>query len=442
VSRRAWQPLPLLWPFYLAALLMPLPQLLLLPWRAQAFQGEALMLIYMILAVWYTVAAFHVKILLAARELRVPGVPRRLLLATLAFAAVTFLVMRVPALLTPGAPVLWPEMIVCGICTGCLFALCSAWALPLIAFALGVLLFYSGFQWPLAQGAVSRAQLGLVALLLPLAVAARGWWVLSGLSRGARPAFLNSGWYGGAEGGVPRRPAGGFRWRASRRGARSPAAAVRAALGPEFGAHSLGVLLFLAPVLFPFAPRWPAWLAIPLCFGPMSGGLWVYRHVERLAALLGAQGGEIVDLALLPGLGDLRQRQRALIGEALIRPLLQGGLCLAGIAAADWALLVFTGAPLAPLLPLGLLAAGLLLLHATLTMGVLAGRLRPRSPWMAAVFVFVPSSLLAMHDLRAGAQLSQWQAISWGAGFAALAVCLIVWAVQLRRRPPALLLQG
>jgi hypothetical protein len=197
--------------------------------------------------------------------------------------------------------------------------------------------------------------------------------------------------------------------------------------------------LFCGSVTIMFTGRFPLVLsAFILVTVPMFGAAWLLPRLQRLEALLGEPSAEIAELALLPGAGDRKEQGRALLREALVWPMAWEALLLAAVAV-GYAMLVgrADAEPVAPL-PAVILAAGMLLLYAAMTMGVLARILRPVSLWVAlgTPFVFHPALLLAVRDLSAHrGNLSSGQTLAWLLPLVLISVCLAAWARHALRRP-------
>jgi hypothetical protein len=410
----------------------------------------ALVLFY----IWPAVGQSHARVALAARELCVPRLPRMLCFTSSGFAAWTFVWLLVPMMVWHGSYLLWLEGIFYALCTGGLVALFDGtrFANP-IYFCCTVLGFFA-FQGSLELAQpISRELHVILVMATPLLI----MWGLGVLIRvlrtGSHDNVLRS-----ADSGTPLRsgarqvlPAG-----QQRNAARSPAAVIRVALGPLYERHLIWILLFLAPI--PIMLTLGARVRTIMLFNPLipvlaslagltvMGGAFFERRVRRLAGLLCDPGAEITDLALLPGLGSRRTQRRALLREALVRPLVYYGLCLSGAAGSCWVLVRLRRESIEPILFLVVWASAMLMVFAMMSVGVLSGRLDPASRWskgwMAYFLVPVPPTLFSVyaglgsvsaHDSTLS--LLMWQSLIWLMVLGAMAACLVAWAIRLSRRP-------
>jgi hypothetical protein len=240
-----------------------------------------------------------------------------------------------------------------------------------------------------------------------LLIAWRLWSLAHRLRRGSYPAMLEHGWY--VDGDEARllwhtRP---FSGRVASQ-LHSVADAMGIMLRPLFAPKPVWLVLCLAalpvalltgwvrvvlgmPELPVATSLWRTLLLVASCFGAW----WFRRRAQRLAAFLYEPQGESVELALLPGLGSMKQLRQALLMQALIRPLTYGGLCLAGLVAGYWGVQHIARAPPEPIVNDVLLPLMVLLLYVSLSLGVAAGRLSPTNAWLRpswAVMVLLPAS--------------------------------------------------
>jgi len=172
-------------------------------------------------------------------------------------------------------------------------------------------------------------------------------------------------------------------------------------------------------------------------------------QLDRLAKLFGTPGGEISELALLPGFGDHRTLRSALTRQALTRPLLWLSLGLGlglGSSVVGWLSLAgLTQIGLAQELFLVVLAMSILLSFATLTLGELLGvHDSPRAwwvsglPFLVAGLAYASSMFVSSGSLRASPELPggvpDWLWPLWAAIFIGLAVCLTRWGARWNRQ--------
>lgn len=414
----------------------------MIQWGPKLFpDSERLLVLFgatLVYGTWLSAAIVPSRLLLVAHELRVPGVSRTFSLTVLGLAAWTFVVMCAPSVVWSDAPAPWPELILLMICMGCLHTLSSGWLQALIGEAVTLVLLTAWFHWPWAP---SREALTILSVAMLLVLAWRIAAVARAVGRGSWPALLGKE----VEGRAGREAVpffGRTRAQGGRHGARSPAAVLHTALGPLYGlrtmlrpaaelAISLGVLSVLTGTFR------AALIGYTLMVMPITGGAWLLSRLQRLAALLHEPSAEIAELALLPGAGDRKEQGRALLREALLRPLAWGALLLGVFVALYSALLEWAHAEPAATLSAVLLSAGLLLLFAALTMGVLSRKLRSLTLSLAlgAPFIFSPAVLLAVRDLSAhGGSLSVGQGLAWLLTLGPIAAVLIAWARLTLRR--------
>lgn len=433
----AWPLLPIRGPVTL--LLVSLLALLLLALKGfpGGPDGQIAMAAVMVIqtaavfSAWAILAQELVKFALTADQLRLPGLTRALAATVAGVAALTLAVMVVAHAVLHDAPFSWMELTGLMIGMGSLCALFE-WSLRWVP-CLGLLIIFPAFlhiPWGLPRGLVTILSF-LALLILAGRLAALG----HAHRRGVRCAVLEEALQ---DGPWPEARAASAGVRAGWRGC-PPVAAARSALGPLYGSRAMlkgaaGVLLAgVAPL---------AWIK-PDLLSPVAGGalglaamcasLWFLRLATRLAALLEQPGAEMAELALLPGVGSSQQQERTMLREALLRPLAWIALMLGGILAAYAARI---DPPSALLILVVVFSAAMVLLFATVTIGVLARQLRPTHPWVQAVatLLFFPLLFPSAYSLADRGRLSLWEGLAWGLVLGALCVCLISWARLVRRR--------
>lgn len=221
----------------------------------------------------------------------------------------------------------------------------------------------------------------------------RVWSLARSLRRGSYPGFLDRGFcVYGDDARLPWRTRPLSRRVLSQR--RSVDAAMRIMLGPLYEPR----LAWLVACLGAFPV---------VLLAPWLGVRWFIIRSQRLATLLYEPHGEIVELALLPGLGNVRQQRHALLMQALIRPLIYGGLCLAGAIAAVWAAQPRAHASPEAILNVLVPPVVLLLLFASLTLGVASGRLAPGSTWLRRPLWMVMVLLPVLYSSGSVAQMPE-----------------------------------
>ena len=213
-------------------------------------------------------------------------------------------------------------------------------------------------------------------------------------------------------------------------------------------------LIFMAiPITLSFLSQETISVFLQYYFGTVasafafSGVTVLVARARRSGELLWNQQGEIADLAILPGLGDTRCQRRALLHEALIRPLIHYTAWFCGVTGSWW-VLVWTGrAPVQSILLLPELMVSMLMLFATMSVGVLSSQLDRLSMWfkgaawvstIPAFFSLISLQLWSFGLLHAPASPSSlliWQSIANVSIVGGMAVCLITWGIQLSRRP-------
>ena len=423
----------------------------------------------MVAGMWMTVGQYQARLLLSAIELRVPGVLRMLCLTLSGFAAWTILELLAPIVVLHGPYLQWLLFVFCAICTGVLAALFRG-----TYFDIPILLAGGAVDIHAAMGSsiVSPKWVELLTVAMPFLIA----WRLRVLIRALRSAahddlFLRS--LAAVEGcNTPARWSGGSRatassgarqvltaWRRAvfgentglRQGTvdRSPTGVWRVSLGPLYERRVSWILSGFAPVpiliLLGSHASTVMFVQFFSCFVLVGsalacfGVIFLVNRVRRLADLLGNPSGEIADLALLPGLGGRWLQRRALLREALLRPLAYYGLCLGGMVGSWWALLRLSQASIETILFLAVPPSAMLMLFAMMNVGVLSGRLGRDSTriYDSVCFVIFPVFLFmdaGLGSLNWTPSLSGWLSIAWVTVLGAMTACLIRWGIQLSRR--------
>jgi hypothetical protein len=422
----------------------------------------------MVTAMWMTVGQHHARLVICAIELRVPRVLRMLCFTLSGLAAWTVFELLAPIVVLHGPYLQWLLFIFYALCTGILVALFKGthFENPIWLSCMAVSLYAS-----LGSHAVSPECVEILAVAMPLLIAWRLKVLIRALRSGSRGDLFRSlaaeGWNmtnrWSADSGAP--ASSGARqvltaWRRAVFGEntslrqrdvdRSSTGVLHVCLGPLYKRRASWILLCFAPapiiillgshastVMFVESLQFPALIGVP-CLG-MSGVVFVPNRVRRLADLLCNPSGEISELALLPGLGGRWLQRRALLREALVRPLAYYGLCLGGIVWSCWVLLRVSQVPIGPILFLAVPPSAMLMLFAMMTVGVLCGRLGRDSAWFDGSIVFLIATMslsifgfLFPHDSTPS--LPTWQSIVWVTVLGAMAAHLVQWGMQLSRR--------
>ena len=173
---------------------------------------------------------------------------------------------------------------------------------------------------------------------------------------------------------------------------------------------------------------------------PLVAMYYIARRVGRLGDLFGKHGGEMADLALLPGLGDERVRRMALLREALLRPLLRYGLWIGGWAGSWLVLAWLVRAGLPQYLYLALSAGSMVLLYATIGMGVLGGALAAARRWYdwlsypVVILSCITGAWVFVHPFLSPVRnLPLWLNLTWAVVLLSAAACLVWWSVRFYR---------
>jgi hypothetical protein len=426
----------------------------------------------MVIMTWMTVGQSHARLMLSAIELRVPRVLRMLCFTSSGLAAWTVFELLTPIVVLHGPYVQWLLFIFYAIGAGILAALFRGthFETPISLSCMAVSLYAS-----MGSHAVSPEWVEIPAVVMPFLIAWRLKVLIRALCSGSHGHLFRSlvaeGWsmtnrWNAASGapassGVPpAAPAGRRAVFGENNGLRqhnadqSSTCVLRVSLGPLYERRASRILLCYAPApivillgshastaMFLEYLKFPVLVCVPSL--GLSGVVFVRNRVRRLADLLCNPSGEIPELALLPGLGGRWLQRRALLREALVRPLAYYGLCLGGIVWSCWVLLRVSQIPIEPILFLAVPPSAMLMLFAMLTVGVLSRRLARDSVWFDFSLAFLMPTMsfsilrfLFPHDSTPS--LPTWQSIVWVTVLGAMAACLVRWGIQLSRRPDLL----
>ena len=397
-------------------------------------------------AIWMMVGQYNVRVVYSAHELRLPVVLRTLCLGLSVNVCGTIVGVLIPIAVLHGPCLQWLLYTYFAICVGALLALFRNSSFTWLVWFLGLA---AEFAACFDASPASFEWFGALAVALPLLIAWRLRVLIHALGGDAHDELFSRSLATDDSGNAPAssrtRPHEGEL-------ARSPAVAARICLGPLYEHKAHVVLLCFAPfiILLLHATRsytvalakfltMPVWVSLPFLLGS-GGAVFLRARIRRLAELLYDPSGEMADLALLPGLGCPRGLRRTLAREVLVRWLLQYGLYLGGVVASCWTLLQLGQADFEPLLLLVAPAFALVLLFATLSMGVLCGKVGRDSAWVdcAILFVFPPTLLglftgkgsLGVHDWASTA--SMWLGGVWMIVLCSLGACLAWWGVHAR----------
>jgi hypothetical protein len=418
----------------------------------------------MVIGVWAMVTQYHVRLMVSVTEIRVPQVFRLLCFTMVALAAWTVFELLTPIVVLHGPGLQWLLFVFFAICSGILAALFRSTYLETPIWLVCLLLVPGTSA---SSRDVSLTWVEIAAVVLPVLIAWRLQVIIRAFRAGSHGDFFRSfaieAWGGvqstdsitpGAE--VIRRLMPQWLHTAFGEGGRPRPYNVDRSSRGTFrvcleSSHQLGLSWILGYlVVLPMMGLLGSHLTAaeildvvkyPVSFGvPILGGFLLLTRVRRLADLLGNPSGEIADLALLPGLGDREAQKRALLEEALIRPLIYYGLCLSGLLGLGWVLPQLSQQPIDPLfLAVPSAAVLILLLFAMLIVGVLSGKVDRGSRWLdwamiqpVCFFGIASISSLPRHDCIPA--LTTWPSIAWGVLFAAMVGLLTRWGIQLNRR--------
>ncbi len=413
--------------------------------RTHELNATIMMVSMIILMMWMIVGQYHARLMVSARLLRMPGVARTTLLSLLAAALGSTLLLLLPLFLVHGAVLIGLAMFVFATGAGLLVSLFggSRWQAPIYLLCVALIVCAGNPLFPGTWTQPLRTPMAFA--ILPLTL-----WRVHALSAalrsGAAGNFLRyigsekpnmlASWVGLRRMGVTATPQAGSAHR-------PPTLAYRVALGPLFQPSDVfvGILLAAMPMLLSLTSRdmlkafvrfFMSGTAIPLIAVAVG---FVITRVERTGSVLWRQSGELADMALLPGLGDIPAQRRALLHEALLRPLIYYGLWCSGVVGTwmGFAALMHVAIPAMSLL--WMLPLLVMMLYAMLSAGVLSGSVKNLSPALRnwAYCLALPSVLQALVPFYPGiASLGAF--LQWAA-LATMAVCLWAWLDKLNRQP-------
>ena len=429
-----------------------------------------------VMFMWTPAVQYQSRLLLSASELRVPRVSRMLCLTLGGFAAWTFFALLAPIVVLHGPYLQWLLFVFYALCAGVLVALLGG---TYLGTPVSVVCMVVGVDATLGSSTVSARWVEILTVAMPFLIAWRLRVLIRALRSGAhRDLLLRSlaeveGWWKQPARWSTRSPATagpgacqvltawqrvvfGEKTRLRQPAVdRSSTGVWHISLGPLYGRRVSWILLCFAPlpiivlpathartVAFATQMTGPVLMILAVLCGPL-GVMFILARVRRLADLLYNPSGEIADLALLPGWGGRWLQRRALLREALVRPLLYYGLCLGGMAGSCWVLVRLGQAHIEPILSLVLPPAALLAMFAMMTAGVLSGRLGRDSPWFGrSMFLMLPFMYLTMFAALDPVSprdwlptLLMWQSIAWAIVLGTMTIFLVRWVIQLSRRP-------
>jgi hypothetical protein len=422
---------------------------------------------------WIVVGQYHARLVIGGSRLRMPGMLRVVCISLLGATACTIFALLGPIWLLSGPGLLPLSALLLAICSGLLISLFGGtrWQLPIYAASVGFVISINTFG---PSALFVQKLLGPVVIV----VASLTAWRLRALVDAFRVGSANktleylaigkwnmvSGWdrtlRGRSTSSLSTILAGSWRTAdraiegVKQRFGKQSSAAFRHALGPpQASSERLGWLMFMAiPIVLLFLLHKNAIESLRSLFPILAfsfafaGVTRVVARARRLGDLLWNQQGEIADLALLPGLGGARYQRRALLHAALVRPSIHYALWFCGVFG-TWLILARTSqAPVQSILLLPELMCSILVLFATLSVGVLSRQLDRSSVWfkgwayllaIPAVFwsiwrLGVPRSFCVPASMPS---LLIWQSLANVLMVGGMLVCLIVWGIQLSRKP-------
>ena len=423
---------------------------------------------------WTLIGQYHARLLISGSRLRMPGVLRVVCISLLGAAACTIFALLGPIWLM-GRPGLLPlSAVSLTICAGLLISLFGGtrWQLAIYAASFGFVISIIGFG---PSALFVQKLLGPVALVVASLAAWRLRVLINAFRVGSASKTLEylviGKWNMFAAWDATSRESSNSSlstifagsWRIAGRaiegshqrfGKQSSAAAFRRALGPPQASSEMWAWLITMaiPIMLSFRLHQTSIESLRSSFHAWAwlftfiGVTRVVARARRLGDLLWNQQGEIADLALLPGLGDARCQRRALLYTALVRPSIRYALWFCGVFC-TWLILVRTvHAPVQSILLLPELMCSILVLFATLSVGVLSRHLERSSVWFKgwACLLAIPAlfwSIRRLGILRSFCvpdsmpNVLVWQSLANALMVGGMVACLIVWGIQLSRKP-------
>jgi hypothetical protein len=423
---------------------------------------------------WTLIGQYHARLLISGSRLRMPGMLRVVCISLLGAAACTIFALLGPIWLM-GRPGLLPlSAVSLTICAGLLISLFGGtrWQLAIYAASFGFVISIIGFG---PSALLVQKLLGPVALVVASLATWRLRVLINAFRAGSASKTLEylvigkwnmfAAWDATSRGrsstSLSTILAGS--WRIAGRaiegshqrfGKQSSAAAFRRALGPPQASSEMWVWLITMaiPIMLSFLAHQTS---IESLRSPFHSWAWLFTftgvtrvvaRARRLGDLLWNQQGEIADLALLPGLGDARCQRRALLHTALVQPSIHYALWFCGVFC-TWLILARTvHAPVQSILLLPELMCSILMLFATLSVGVLSRHLDRSSVWFKgwAYLLAIPALfwpiwrlgiLGSFHAPASMPSLLIWQSLANLLMVGGMVACLIVWGIQLSRKP-------
>jgi hypothetical protein len=423
---------------------------------------------------WMAIGQYHARLMIGGTRLRMPGMLRPVCISLLGAAACTIFALVGPIWLLGGPKLLSLSAFFLAICTGLFTSLFAGtrWELAIYAASFGFVFFIIGFG---PSALFVQKLLGPVALVVAFLTAWRVRVLINAFRAGSASKTLQylvigkltmlAGWDATSRGrsstslsnvlaGSSRIAGRAIEGSHQCFGKQSSAAAFRRALGsPQASSQrSVWLIAMAIPIALSFLPHKAAIESLRSLF-PMgafsfafAGVTHVVARARRLGDLLWNQQGDIVDLALLPGLGDARCQRRALLHAALVRPSMHYALWFCGVFS-SWLILARTAqAPIQSILLLPELMCSILVLFATLSVGVLSRHLDRSSVWFKgwAYVLAIPAvfwsiwRLVILGPFHAPVSMPSlliWQSLANVLMVGGMVACLIVWGIQLSRKP-------
>jgi hypothetical protein len=426
-----------------------------------------------VLLCWIMIGQYHARLVISGSRLRMPGMLRPVRISLLGAATCTIFALLGPIWLLGGPRLLPLSEFFFSICASLLISLFGGtrWQLPIYVASFGFVISIIGFG---PSALLVQKSLGPAALVAASLAAWRIRVLINAFRVGSANKTLEylvigkwnmlAGWdatsRGNSSTSLSTILAGS--WRIARRaiegpnqrfGKQSTGAAFRRALEPSQASSGKMVWLITMaiPIVLSFLPHKTAIESLRSSFHSwawlftFTGVTRVVARARNLADFLWNQQGEIADLALLPGLGDARCQRRALLHAALVRPSMHYALWFCGVFG-TWLILARTAqAPIQSILLLPELMCSILVLFATLSVGVLSRHLERSSVWFKgwAYLLAIPAlfwPIWRLGTLRSfGVSASMpnvlvWQSLANVLMVGGMLACLTVWGIQLSRK--------